>query len=116
MRQRRLDCPAFLRLSETGQTKRRLIQTYPVTHSMAVSKTALLCSSVSFRSGFRNVHSVLTVINAGCRLNFHHQFPFRNHHRFETYAGSILPNVIQKLSSSVDPTEIHHGGNPFATL
>jgi hypothetical protein len=42
----------FPRCSETGQTKRRLIQTYPVTHSMAVSKTALHCSSVSFRSGF----------------------------------------------------------------
>jgi hypothetical protein len=101
MRQRRLDCPAFLRLSETGQTKRRLIQTYPVTHPMAVSKTALHCSSVPFRSGFRNVHSVLTVINVGCRLNVYRQFPLRNHHRFETYAGSILPNVIQKLSSPV---------------
>jgi hypothetical protein len=73
--QRRLDCPAFLRLSETGQTKRRLIQTYPVTHSMAVSKTALLCSSVSFRSGFRNVHSVLTVINADMWVEFSPPIP-----------------------------------------
>jgi hypothetical protein len=55
---RRLDCPAFLRRSETGQTKRRMIQTYSVPHSMAVSKTALHCTFVPFRFGFRNGHSV----------------------------------------------------------
>ena len=79
---RRLDCPAFRRALETGQTKRRILQTYPMPHSMAVSETALHCSSVSFRSGFRNVHSVLTVINVGCRLKSHHQFSLRKHHRF----------------------------------
>jgi len=36
-----------------------------------------------------------------CRLKVNRQFPFRNHHRFETYVGSILPNVIQKPSGSV---------------
>ena len=34
----RLDCPAFLRLSETGQTKRRIMQTYPVSHSTGFLK------------------------------------------------------------------------------
>jgi len=102
MRQRRLDCPAFLRLSETGQTKRRLIQTYPVTHSMAVSKTALLCSSVSFRSGFRNVHSVLTVINADMRVECSSQIPVKKSPSVLKYMpGSIFLNVIHKPSVSV---------------
>jgi hypothetical protein len=42
---------------------------------MAVSKTALHCSSVSFRSGFRNGHSVLTVINAGLLDEFSSPIP-----------------------------------------
>jgi hypothetical protein len=90
--QRRLDCPAFLRLSETGQTKRRIIQTYPVTHSMAVSKTALHFSSVSFRSGFRNGHSVLTVINAGLQVEFSSPIPVQKSPAVLKYMlGSIVP-------------------------
>jgi len=44
---------------------------------MAVSKTALLCSSVSFRSGFRNVHSVLTVINVGLQFECSSEIPVK---------------------------------------
>jgi hypothetical protein len=48
----RLECPAFLRHSETGQTKRRIIGIYTATHSMAVSKTALHFTAVSCRFDF----------------------------------------------------------------
>jgi hypothetical protein len=80
---------------ETGQTKRRILQTYPVPHSTDDWETTLHFTAVPCRFDFPIVHSVLTKINVDGSLNFHRQFPLRNHHRFETYAGSILPNLMQ---------------------
>jgi hypothetical protein len=69
---------------------------------MAVSKTALLCSSVSFRSGFRNVHSVLTVINAGFQVECSSPIPVKKSSSALKYMpGSIFLNVIHKPSVSV---------------
>ena len=63
---RRLDCPDFRRALETGQTKRRIIQTYTVAHSTGISEAlrslrvwVRICAPArSVHSGFRNARSV----------------------------------------------------------
>jgi len=67
---RRLDCPAFRRALETGQTKRRTIQTYTVAHSTVISEAlrslrvwVRICAPArSVHSGFRNARSVRRAI------------------------------------------------------
>jgi DNA-binding transcriptional LysR family regulator len=66
MARRRLDCPAFRRALETGQTKRRILQTYTVAHSTGISEAlrslrvwGRICAPArSVHSGFRNARSV----------------------------------------------------------
>jgi hypothetical protein len=69
---------------------------------MDVSKTALHCSFVSFRSGFRNVHSVLTVINVDLPVEYSPPIPVKKLSSvLERMPVQSFPNVIPKSSFSV---------------